>query len=109
LKLVTLTDKGGAAEPKGNELPTHLAIANSHEQLAGSSATSAGPRVWSQTFGRVPGAVRRVQVRYAGDKGRKSTLVPIASLLGITACSERCLAVSSAVHGRGYSIAFCLR
>jgi hypothetical protein len=38
--------------------------------------------VWSQTFGRVPGAVKRVQVRYAGDKGRKSTLVPIAALLG---------------------------
>jgi hypothetical protein len=83
LKLVTLTDKGGAAEPKGNELPTHLAIANSHEQLARIFRDKRWAQgVWSQTFGRVPGAVRRVQVRYAGDKGRKSTLVPIASLLG---------------------------
>lgn len=83
LKLVKLTDKGGAAEPKGAEPPTHLAIANNHEALARlfrDKRWAAG--VWSQTFGRVPGAVKRVQVRYAGDKGRKSTLVPIAALLG---------------------------
>lgn len=83
LKLVVLTDKGGAAEPKGAQLPTHLAIANSHEQLARLFRDKrwAGG-VWSQTFGRVPGAVKRVQVRYARDGGRKATLVPIEALLG---------------------------
>jgi hypothetical protein len=83
LKLVVLTDKGGAAEPRAGQVPTHLAIANSHEQLARifrDKRWSQG--VWSQTFSRVPGAVRRVQVRYAGDGGRKATLVPIAALLG---------------------------
>jgi hypothetical protein len=82
LKLVVRTEKG-AAEPAPGVVPTHLAIANSHEaldRLFRPKRWAAG--VWSQTFGRVPGAVRRVQVRYAGDKGRKSTLVPIAALLG---------------------------
>jgi hypothetical protein len=73
----------GSREPKTGEIPSHLAIANSHEALARlfrDKRWAAG--VWSQTFGRVPGALKRVQVRYAGDKGRKSTLVPIAELLG---------------------------
>jgi hypothetical protein len=83
LKLVKLTDKGGAAEPKAGEIPTHLAIANSHEALARLFRDKRWAQgVWSQTFARVPGAVRRVQVRYSGDKGRKATLVPIAALLG---------------------------
>ena len=38
--------------------------------------------MWSQTFGRVPGAIKRVQVRFAGAKGIKATLVPIAAFLG---------------------------
>jgi hypothetical protein len=90
LKLVVLTDKGGAAVPKPGQLPTHLAIANSHQALARIFASASGARerrwadgVWSQTFGRVPGAVRRVQVRYADDAGRKATLVPIDALLGL--------------------------
>jgi hypothetical protein len=83
LKLVVVTEKGGAAEPKPGQIPTHLAIANAHEALGRifrDKRWASG--VWSQTFGRVPGAIRRVQVRFAGDKGRKSTLVPIAELLG---------------------------
>lgn len=77
----------GSREPKGLEKPTHLAIANSHDGLARLFSQAAGSRerrwaegVWSQTFGRVPGALKRVQVRYAGS-GRKATLVPIAALL----------------------------
>jgi hypothetical protein len=90
LKLVMLTDKGGAAEPKAGQRPTHLAIANSHNELAQIFGRAAGTRerrwaegVWSQSFGRVPGAVRRVQVRFAGDGGRKATLVPIAALIDV--------------------------
>jgi hypothetical protein len=83
LKLVVVTEKGGAAEAKAGELPTHLAIANNHEALARLFRDKRWAQgVWSQTFGRVPGAVKRVQVRFAGDKGRKSTLVPIVALLG---------------------------
>jgi hypothetical protein len=83
LKLVVITAKGGAAEPKAGEVPTHLAIASSHEALDRLFRDKRWARgVWSQTFGRVPDAVKRIQVRYAGDKGRKSTLVPIAALLG---------------------------
>lgn len=87
LKLVVATDTG-AREPKAAERPTHLAIANSHDALARLFSQSAGKReqrwadgVWSQTFGRVEGAVKRVQVKFAGDRGRKATLVPIGALL----------------------------
>lgn len=85
LKLVVAVDKGegkppGAEDPKGRA-PTHLAIANSHEALARLFREQRWAQgVWSQTFGRVPGALKRVQVRFAGT-GRKATLVPIAALL----------------------------
>jgi hypothetical protein len=72
----------GSREPKGSELPTHLAIANSHEALDRIFRDKRWREgVWSQTFGRVPGALRRVQIRYA-RVGRKATLVPIDQILG---------------------------
>ena len=87
LKLVVPTSpktEGGAwgsREPKAGEIPTHLAIANANEQLSRIFRDKRWAQgVWSQTFGRVPDAIRRVQVRYAG-RSQKATLVPVTALL----------------------------
>jgi hypothetical protein len=70
----------GARDPQPGE-PIYLAIANSHEALARMFRDKRWAQgVWSQTFARAPGAIRRVQVKFAG-KGSKATLVPIAAFL----------------------------
>lgn len=85
LRLVAAVDKGegkacGAKDPVAGE-PVFLAIANKHEALAQLFRDKRWAQgVWSQTFARVPGAKRRVQVRFA-QRPMKATLVPIEALI----------------------------
>lgn len=86
MRLVTPTGADGATtgarDPMNGE-PVYLAIINSpgHQALARIFRDERWAKgVWSQTFARVPGAIRRVQVRFAG-KSSKATLVPIAALV----------------------------
>lgn len=74
----------GACKPKPGK-PLYLAIANSHEALA---KIFQGQRwsdgVWTQSFGRVPGAIKRVKVRLAGGKSQWATLIPLEAIVDLT-------------------------
>jgi hypothetical protein len=60
----------------------YLAVANAHtalDQLF--ERTRWGEGTWPQAFRRIEGAVQRVKVRFAGDRGRWSTLIPLSSII----------------------------
>jgi hypothetical protein len=74
----------GAGKPSSAKpaAELYLAIANSHTQLETlfeRSRWSEG--TWAQAFGRIDGAKKRIKVRFAGDKGRWSTLIPLSSIV----------------------------
>jgi hypothetical protein len=88
LRIIELTEsedgKASVGKPTGTKpaKELYLAIANSHTQLETIfERTRWGEGTWAQAFGRVDGAKKRVKVRFAGDKGRWSTLVPLSSIV----------------------------
>jgi hypothetical protein len=92
LRIVELKEgedgKLGAHKPSG-VLPSaelYLAIANSHTQLETIfERTRWAQGTWAQAFGRVDGARKRIKVRFARDKGRWSTLIPLPSIIELGA------------------------
>jgi hypothetical protein len=87
LRIVELKEEDGkvhVAKPSGTKSADelYLAIANAHTQLETIfERTRWAEGTWAQAFARVDGAKKRVKVRFARDKGRWSTLIPLSSIV----------------------------
>lgn len=63
----------------------YLSIANVHEGLTKIFMNKRwGEGVWTQSLARVPGAIKRVKVRFAGGKAQWSTMIPLPAIIELT-------------------------